>query len=611
MKRTGWLLLLMLLWHGAQAIELVVVQNVEEAGALGYHLQYRLAGTDNLDEIRQPGDDDGLWRLSHGAELNLGFEPRPVWLRVRLLNRSPQTVMRWLEINNALLDEVDVHIIRDSGSVQSFVAGDTRPFAVRPIARRLPTFPLELPANTAADVYIRIATAGSLSVPVRLRTPSALVASDGSVNLAQGLFYGALLIMLAFNVLVFLELKEKSYLYLVGFVASLMIYLAALQGYAFQYVWPQWPWWQERAVAVLLALLTSASGLFTNTFMSPSERMRKAVQVLTIAAAVLAVAALFLSYQWSIRLAMVLVAFTTVAVTWVSVRTWTYGVRSERLMATGWFVFILGVVVNWAGRAGLLPEAQWTEVGVQTGVILEILLLSVAFIGRLAEADELRDQARRQALLVQEQANKELEMKVEERTAELHEALAKLSELNQRLRLTSSLDALTQIHNRAAFDETMANQWKHASRSKSPLSLIFLDIDHFKRLNDRYGHDVGDECLKLVARAIKEQVVRDTDFVARYGGEEFVVLLPHTGERDAAVVAERIRKAVARLEPCFKGVQLSITLSAGVATCRWQREESPKDLLKMADLALYKAKREGRNRVVLADEQMRTQLKEM
>jgi diguanylate cyclase (GGDEF)-like protein len=135
-------------------------------------------------------------------------------------------------------------------------------------------------------------------------------------------------------------------------------------------------------------------------------------------------------------------------------------------------------------------------------------------------------------------------------------------------------------------------------RYKNTLSCLLLDLDHFKRINDRFGHDAGDQVLKEVARRITGSL-REVDLAARYGGEEFVVLLPHTSKGDARIVAERLLKNVRKQEFNFNGELLTVTTSIGCAGNSDVASNNPEDLVKAADIALYEAKNGGRNRIVM------------
>ncbi len=163
------------------------------------------------------------------------------------------------------------------------------------------------------------------------------------------------------------------------------------------------------------------------------------------------------------------------------------------------------------------------------------------------------------------------------------------------------VDALTGISNRRRFDEALATEWRRALREGEKLSLLLIDADHFKRYNDTYGHVRGDSCLKQIAEAALDVVLRPGDLVARYGGEEFAVVLPGTDETGAKAVAEDICQAVRNRRLPHEGNAPGIvTVSVGCATVVPIRGKTPQDLIESADQALYRAKGRGRNRVVVA-----------
>lgn len=198
--------------------------------------------------------------------------------------------------------------------------------------------------------------------------------------------------------------------------------------------------------------------------------------------------------------------------------------------------------------------------------------------------------------------------KMRARNAELEDEFAKssdeMAELRRNLnemRHAAETDSLTGIANRKHFDATLKEMIEESCVADEPLALIMADIDHFKRFNDKFGHQVGDHVLRLVSLALT-QSVRGRDFVARYGGEEFAVILPQTGLSGAMAVAENIREAIAskRLTRKTTGELLGmITLSLGVA--QYRHDEDPDQLVKRADDGLYRAKNEGRNRSVTVD----------
>lgn len=179
---------------------------------------------------------------------------------------------------------------------------------------------------------------------------------------------------------------------------------------------------------------------------------------------------------------------------------------------------------------------------------------------------------------------------------ELLSAHRKLQQREAEIRRLSLTDSLTGLANRRRLDEALATEIERARRYGSRLAFVLLDIDHFKRVNDEYGHGVGDAVIRAVADTLQSQV-RESDVAARWGGEEFAVLLPETGAEAAAACAERIRAALERAQV----PPVAWTLSASLGVAELAPGEDPHSLVKRADDALYRAKDAGRNRVVVAE----------
>ncbi len=174
----------------------------------------------------------------------------------------------------------------------------------------------------------------------------------------------------------------------------------------------------------------------------------------------------------------------------------------------------------------------------------------------------------------------------------------KLEKQNKKLGQLSTMDELTNIENRRGFNDYMIKEWDRAKRSKKPLSIIMMDIDYFKKYNDKLGHPAGDECLASIAALLKSTFRRPGDFIARYGGEEFISVLPDTDLDGAKKLAENLRKGVEGLYIVHPDSTVSevVTISLGVATST-KNSSTFEALIKTADNELYVAKEKGRNRV--------------
>ena len=203
-----------------------------------------------------------------------------------------------------------------------------------------------------------------------------------------------------------------------------------------------------------------------------------------------------------------------------------------------------------------------------------------------------------QKLLVQQEEDQELlESRVQEHTLELNIALQELEEANRELKEKNTRDELTGLYNRRFYDQKILAEFRRSRRNLTPLSLVVVDIDHFKQINDNYGHSVGDKCLILLGKLIKQVLRRSSDIGCRYGGEEFCLILPETNTDGAVAFAQELRELVASTLFDFDSSSINLTISCGVCTYQQQKDITPIDIFDGADKALYQAKADGRNQV--------------
>ncbi|MDF2154535.1 diguanylate cyclase [Vibrio sp. CAU 1672] len=200
-------------------------------------------------------------------------------------------------------------------------------------------------------------------------------------------------------------------------------------------------------------------------------------------------------------------------------------------------------------------------------------------------------------LYEQKEALQRKNIEFNQKLAELEELQQQLEESNEQLFMLSTTDGLTGLLNKRRYDEIFKEEWVRASRTKTPLSLVLLDIDHFKLYNDSFGHYMGDDCLRVIANAISDMPLRELDRVARVGGEEFAIILPDTELDGAGLVAERARQVIEMLAIPHKAEsgRDHVTASFGVSSVYPGESSLPRELSEAADDALYESKKKNRN----------------
>jgi diguanylate cyclase (GGDEF)-like protein len=443
--------------------------------------------------------------------------------------------------------------------------------------------------------YIKVESKGPIQIPINVMKTSEFLANEQLAYGWQAMFFGIIVALSLYNLFLFFIVRELTYLWYVLAIMTMGLSQLHLHGVLFQWYWPGTPGINRYFTVMIFGLAIIAAVMFAIRFLdvhSHSSVGYRLLRLLMFCSGFSIVYGFFGSYQASIMLVSVLAAISALGLWLLGLYIWWRGQKLAVFYVLAWTPLLLGNLLLATSKLGYVPRTFFSEVGPQIGVSVEAVLLSFALAYRINQERRQRLQAQHQALVIQREANLTLEARVQERTVELQ--LAK-----DRLEAISLTDGLTQVANRRQFDERLQTEWNRSLRNNQPLSFVLLDIDHFKSVNDQFGHLVGDDCLVALSAICTNEIKRSGDLLARYGGEEFGVLLPATLESGADQVAERLRQAVegSPIHSSTLASPISLTISAGVATMTPEQGEQPSELVRRADEALYAAKRAGRNRV--------------
>lgn len=539
-----------------------------------------------------------------GSEVNFGFGGAGYWFALPL-EIALDAPSNWLlEIAFPALDCIEVFVPRPGGGFERQVAGDLESFARRPIDHRNFVFPVTLIPGTASSVYLFVQSAGSVTVPATLWQPAALASHDRRSYSALNLYYGLLIALALYNLLIWLSSREGVFLAYVGTVLSLALGMAAIDGLARQFLWPALPLLGNMALLLGLALSGLFGTLFTRCFLGTRialPRIDRAILVFSAVFVLAGLSPLVAPYTWGAivtTLAGLLFAALAVAAAALS---HARGLPGTRWFLLAWIIVFAGVSVFAFRIMGWLPTGDFTLYAMHIGSGLHVLLLSFALAGRISATRREREAAQREALLAREtlvesmrRSEHELEARVAERTRELDGANALLRENQHELERMARYDPLTGIANRLLLEDRVSQAVTRARRSGRSAAVLLIDLDGFKMINDTRGHAAGDQILKTLAERFTA-AVRETDTVARLGGDEFVVLLEDLdGPEDAVAVAGKLLAEAREPFLLAAGGLTWISASIGLAFC-------PRDggdmhvLLRRADEAMYAVKAAGRN----------------
>ncbi len=526
-----------------------------------------------------------------GGNPSFGFQKGAFWFYLPVVNRH-QDEPHWLLLQEyPLSDELDLYVRYPDGRVEHQPGGDHVPFGMRYIRYRHPNFQLSLPPGQEVELLLRVQSQSSMQVPLVLYTPRAMAELVRDTQFSTGLYYGILLALLFYNLVLWFMLRDPGYGWYLLHIGAFGLVLFTLNGYSFEYFWPTSAWLADAAVPLSICLALVGMQQFARSYLELPERWpagnRVSLAVIGFFV-LLGIAALWLPYRVTTPLASRAVLF---GVLWIIIATVVMlrrGYRPARLFLLAWFLFLAGTASFTLLAFGVLPSNFWTRNGVQIGSALEMLLLSLALGSRYAGL-------RNENIRVVQEANERLERNVIDRTKELRTTMAQLGEANVQLREYSRRDPLTGAYNRRHFRETFEQALEARRDDGGPLALLLLDLDHFKRINDTYGHPAGDDCLTFAARCMEEVVEPRGGIVARFGGEEFVAVLPGADAKQALQVAERVRQRIHDETVATGGHHIRLSASIGVHTVQGDRDAAPEDVIRVADEALYRAKDEGRN----------------
>ncbi len=503
---------------------------------------------------------DGKFRAGQQPILNFGIGSRPVWLHLEVSNPTPTPLSFYLVAGVTWLDRLDVYVAQNGQTQAEIHTGDETPGAQGATPALGYALPLQFQPGRS-DIYLRVDSVDPMPLPIQLMTDWQLSASKLFFAHVYGFLYGFLAALCAYNLLLFAGIGERSYLYYSLALITIILGNVAYTGHGLAGIWPNHLLFQRYVILTVMVAYSAFGLLFASRFLALEEHAPKTLKAVRWFSG-LGLGAMALALLTNSHLAATLVAFVFMSLFTAGMLL--LGILAVRQGRTSGRYFLAATVFGLIGAAstvlavwGKIPFTPETFHALEVGLLIETTLLALALAYKIRQYQQANLDAKRQA----------------------------------------RQDPLTGLYNRRGFLELAEPLWNAAEGGGRPLSIVVMDIDHFKQINDQHGHATGDEALRQVANVLKRRG-RKSDVVARWGGEEFILLLMETTLQQAHRRAEELRQAVAEIKfPAGHGV-FSITASFGVA------ERGPGTsfdaVVRNADSRLYEAKRAGRDRVCSA-----------
>lgn len=505
-----------------------------------------------------------------GGKIHVTANAPVAWLRFRLDTRDDTETQWVLEVQPSfaiIMDRLDLYLPREDAGYDAFSAGAR--VEERNEKHRSPWYIFELPRTALHGdyCYLRLQSAMAVELHTQAWPALALWRKDALYCIAYSLIYGVLIGMVLYNFFLFVVLRDRAYLYYVFYIGTSLLWQFWVQGHAKALlgVHPN--------LDMILMWFFVGNTLFWGAAFSLAFLSVRSDQPLLFwplaAPAVLGLAAAGAGLCGSGSAAFALshaagtaLPVVTVAVAAVRLR---QGYSSAKYYLVGWCFLAIGGLAFALMGLRVLGVSFWTVNGVALGMSLESVLLSLALGDRVRTL--VRDKER------------------------LQRTQARYIEL-------SVTDGLTGLYNKRYFASKIESEAEHAARIDRPLSLVFLDLDDFKAINDERGHPFGDAVLAALAAAMRDSI-RETDVACRVGGEEFTIIMPGTALDEAYLAAERLRARIAG-EPLPRGERRPRTVTLSLGVVQLGPGESADRLVSRADAAMYEAKRLGKNRCVRA-----------
>lgn len=585
----------------------VPVYQLKHEEQLIEHYLYRLtepAGSEQVVNITNLASDH--WQPTQLANGDLLIMPGENWFVFKLENSSEQTKHAYVVIANQVRIKHSKLYVLDK--VQKRQA---KPMVLQRSNNR--SAQVTVPPLSEVTIYLTIESATQLRSTAVVYSTAEYVEANGKLQFQQGITIGGLLCLSIAFILLFFAIRNLSILTLCGYLISNTLLLAAMLGINLYYFFPHLPTLAGIELPLLIASSAIFLLMFTTQLFNLKEKFPKNYQVIRMTCWGLLLympLSMKLSVVDNISISMAINVLVIFSLMMLSL--YLYGLRLRLallftlVMAVQLILILVAIVsVNWLDIGFVAHRNLFYGITFWLNGLLITLILSRQYRYQLAVKHEAQQQAldsaiaserSQEALLkLQTQSQEELEERVQARTLELNIALQELGEANRELEQKNTLDELTGLFNRRFYDQKIVAEYRRSKRNLTPLSLVLIDVDHFKAVNDTYGHLAGDQCLVWLSHLIQKSLKRSTDMAFRYGGEEFCLILPDTDSQGAITLAEVLRKAVAKQGFNYKEVHIKLTISNGIYTYQQQDGVTPEQIFAAADKALYQAKGDGRN----------------
>jgi len=423
------------------------------------------------------------WTLNTSKTPNFGYSDSSYWFRARLINEGQETQDKIIAIEYALLDHIEFYLLENGSVIEEVVTGDIYPFSQRPIRHRDFLFPFTLKPFEPVEIYFKVKTQGSTQLPITLWDAQQFSWDDQDEQLVKAIYYGMMLILMLYNLFLFLSIRERPYLYYVGFVASVFILMSGAHGFLYQYLYPQFPHVHKMSMLLAVPSIMLFAGLFSSYFLRLAElapRLNVLLNGFAMLFLLCIAGAFFLPYDISTRISVFLSIPASLVIMFSGPYAWSKGQKSARYFTFAWGFLITGIVVSASSKFGVLPRNGFTEHALNWGSVIEALLLSFALADRFNQARLAKYEAQRAQLQETEQR----------KTAET------------KLFYQATHQPIDGFPNIVLLQQVLHKLLHSENESLRHLSLLFIHLNRIQEINKTLGHANADIVLGLFSKRL-------------------------------------------------------------------------------------------------------------
>lgn len=446
------------------------------------------------------------------TRINKGFIEGAVWLRLTAQNFNADEKRRLLVIRYPHIDEIRLY--GPDGQEQR--VGDRRPFYPRVFRTRYLNLEMKLPPGESVW-YLRAVSDGPMLLPLEMTDAATLQTEDHNEQIALGIYFGVLLVMVLYNLFLFFSLRSATYLYYVLFILSFLLFQASLNGTSFEYLWPEAIWWQNRSVSTFVGLFTLFGVLFSRRYLMIRDYSRwldYGLLAVGALAGIISLASFLLSYALTIRIATVTGGvFALVAIIAGAYALWR-GYRPARFFLIAWAFFFAGGLALSLKNYGILPENFFTHYGIQIGSALEVILLSLGLADRINVLQSERDAAEKE-------------------------------KIESRLRMLDSFTRFVPAQFIQALGKSSIETVELGNASRQELAILFNDIRNFTSLSESMDVQENINFLNSYLRRMEPEIREAGGFIDKFIGDAIMALFP-AGADSAARSALKMNEALER-----------------------------------------------------------------